>query len=424
MNNKKLHYAWWIMVSCMAMMFGCTGILVGTQGIFFRPVITDLGINASKFSFSITIGYIARAFFMPIAGNLLNKYNNRPLISFAIILHAGAFIAMCLYKSIYGFYISAVLMGIASSITSILAVPILINNWFEKKVGIVMGITMSFSGTGAAIMQYIGTMVINKFGWRTAYLALGLIALFITLPFTLFVIRTKPSEKNLPPYGLEYNSYINKNTDNSLKSDGQVNIKEAVINPLFYIMVIYAIIVGYIVSFQTHISNFASSIGVNTIQTGLVASAASIALIAGKFSIGIINNKFGIRVTTLIYSLFGVTSAVIGIISVTSHLAPFSTSIAIAICLGLFFAIPTTFTPIITRELFRAKIYSVVYPKIIMFNTLSMALGSTLNAILYDAFKSYLLNLIIIGLLSIITIFLVYIATRETIKSIDAYANL
>jgi MFS family permease len=422
MNNKKVHYAWWIMVSCMAMMFGCTGILVGAQGIFFRSVVEGLRIKASEFSFYLTIGHFARAFSMPFAGKLLNTYDNRPLISLAIIFQAGAFICMGLYETIFGFYISAVIMGIAASITQTMSVPVLINNWFEKKAGTVMGITMSFSGIGAAIMQYVGAVVINQYGWKTAYFILGLIAITMTLPFALFVIRTKPSEKNLLPYGAENSLNTTKNIFKSLNPDEQKNEENIHDNSLFYIMVIFAVAVGYISSFQAHISNFASSIGVDIVKTGLVASVASVTLIAGKFSMGFINDRLGLRMTTLIYSLFGVVAAIIKIIFTASVLKnPYTISISIAFCSGILFAVPTTLTPIITRALFGSKIYSLVYSKIVMFYSLSMAFGSTINGIIYDIFESYFPILIIIGIMSVITIFLVYIATNKTNIRRDIY---
>lgn len=419
MNNKNMHYAWWIMISCMAIMFGCTGILVGAQGIFFRPVVEGLRINASEFSLSLTIGYLARAFSLPLAGKLLNKYNNRLLISLAIVFHAGAFILMGLYETIFGFYISAIIMGTASSITH-MAVPVLINNWFVKKVAIVMGITMSFSGIGTAIMSYVGAVVIYQYGWRTAYFALGLTAITMTLPFIIFVIRSKPSEKALFPYGTEQNLSKTKNVYNSLISEEQINEEEIHNNSLFFIMVIFTVVVGYIMSFQAHILNFASSIGVDIVKTGLAASVASVALIAGKFTIGFIYDRFGLRMTILIYSLFGVVAAVIEIIFTAFVLEnSYAISIAIAFCLGVLFAVPSTYTPIITRALFGSKVYNSVYSKIVMFYTFAMAIGSTINGILYDVFESYFPILIILGIMSVLTIFLVYIATSKTIMKLD-----
>lgn len=422
MKSKKIHYSWWIMASCMAIMFGCTGILVGSQGIFFRSVVDGLKINSSQFSLSLTIGYLSKAFSMTLAGRLLNKYDNRSLISLAIIFHAGAFICMGLYETIFGFYISAVIMGIASSITQIMAVPVLINNWFEKKAGIIMGISMSFSGIGAAIMQYTGTVIINQYGWRISYFALGLIAMAITLPFALFVIRSNPSEKNLLPYGAEQHLNTIKDTFKPINSDEQIMEGKTYDDSLFYIMVIFAVAVGYVSSFQVHISNFASSIGVDIVKTGLVASVASVSLIAGKFTIGFIYDRLGIRMTALIYSLFGVVAAVIEIVFTTSVLEnPYVISIAIAFCLGALFAVPTTFTPIITRDLFGSKVYSSVYSKIVMFYNLAMAFGSTINGMLYDVFESYFPILIIIGIISVLTIFLVYIATGKTTIKLDVY---
>ena len=55
---------------------------------------------------------------------------------------------------------------------------------------------MAFMGIGGAIFAQITGALIESIGWRPTYMVLGVcIALFI-LPFTLFIIRSKPEEMN------------------------------------------------------------------------------------------------------------------------------------------------------------------------------------------------------------------------------------
>ena len=75
--------------------------------------------------------------------------------------------------------------------------------WYPDKRGLVSGLCMAFTGIGGVIFNPVGTALINSGaeGWRTAYLVFGIIVLVGTLPFTLLVVRNKPEDKGLVPYG-------------------------------------------------------------------------------------------------------------------------------------------------------------------------------------------------------------------------------
>lgn len=66
-----------------------------------------------------------------------------------------------------------------------------------------MGIATAFSGVGAAIFTPILSNLIVSVGWQTSYLLAGGMSLVLTVPFTAFVLKFKPADMGMTPYGAE-----------------------------------------------------------------------------------------------------------------------------------------------------------------------------------------------------------------------------
>lgn len=398
MKRKKIHYAWWIWISCIAIAFFSSGVL-GTQGIFLRPVISDLNISATQFSIFFTAMSLAMFASLPLTGKLLKRYDHRLILSAAILFQGSAQAAMGLYQSIHWFYVSAAFMGAAAGITLVMIIPLLVQQWFYKKIATLTGVALAFSGIGAAVLQPLGTALIAAYGWRMTYFIFAAVILLGTLPFTIFLIRTRPADKGLKRYGEPEQKETQELADNVITTkDVGMSAKEAYKNPLFYLLAAFAACVGYGVSFQTHIPNLAASLGVDFLKTGIIASVASLSMMIAKMINGSVNDRFGIKISVGFFSLFGLAAAVLTwyvLAALPSNVLFFSA--LIAACMGIYFSVPTISTPVISQIVFRGNDYSLIYAKISMFYILASALGGTINGVLFDLNQNYFLNFIVMA---------------------------
>jgi MFS family permease len=77
----------------------------------------------------------------------------------------------------------------------------MVANWFVKKRGTAIGIMSTGIGAGIFVVApIVGSFLIPVFGWRIAYLTLGIFAWGL-IPLAIFVVRTKPSDMGLYPDG-------------------------------------------------------------------------------------------------------------------------------------------------------------------------------------------------------------------------------
>ena len=295
-EGKKLHYAWWIAVACCAIYAGSVGIIVSCAGLFYKHVSTELGVGTADIVFYTTLMYLVITITLPFAGKIFSKFNIRLILSVAALTDALAFGLMGTYTSVYQFYVSGVLLGISNSFLIYAAVPLIINNWFKVKMGTVLGLAMTFMGIGGAIFAPITGHLIETIGWRSSYMVLGVLVAVITLPFTIFVIRKNPKEKNLSAYGAE----IAEEASKKVVEETGTPLKQAIRSVPFYALFIFTGLLGLVVTVSFHIPNHLMSEGFSTSFAASVITCVMIGQISGKFLIGWLNDKIGIKITNFI----------------------------------------------------------------------------------------------------------------------------
>ncbi len=143
MRGQKIHYSWWIMLACCFIMACGLGIIYNCAGVFFKPVGDALGINRGPISLYMTLMNIIMTLLLPFAGRILTKYRIEFVVSIAFVVDFLVFGSLSLAKTVTYFYVAAVILGFCNAFILLLPVPILINNWFKKRVGFVMGVALA-----------------------------------------------------------------------------------------------------------------------------------------------------------------------------------------------------------------------------------------------------------------------------------------
>ena len=200
-NEGKFFYGWWIVIGCTVIMAVLFAAIINTFSLYVLPVTTGLNIDRSEFTYLYSIMTFASMIGNPIFGMLVKKMKIRVMVTGSVLL---AFLGELMLSQANGLgmiYLAGVILGIALSGGATIPVSVLITNWFEEKRGLCMGIAMAGSGVGGMILAPIVTWLLAAYGWRTAYLIVGIIILVCIVPFSAFVFRLHPEEKGLKPYG-------------------------------------------------------------------------------------------------------------------------------------------------------------------------------------------------------------------------------
>ena len=383
MNEQKssgFHYGYLIVLSCCILMLGPCCFSFNTAGIFYNPVSKELGVGKGTFGMYMTVEYLTMFLILPFAGRMLNKLDARTILSTAVIMVSGSLMAMSTFHSVYSFYVAGFIIGVANAWILYLAVPVLIGRWFKKNVGLWVGLCMAFTGIGGMIFNPIGGQLITNYGWRTGYLTFGIIAAVIALPFTLFVIRSYPSDKGLQPYG---EGEVNESEPVKLTG---VSARTAIKSPALYMMALYAGLVNLGLTINYYLPSYVGTLGMPLTVGATLASVVMFGSLLGKVGLGWLNDK-----SVPVAMVTGLSSGIIGLgaLMLLADRGLWVILIAGAF-FGIFFASATTTTPMMARSIFGDREYSQICSYVTMACAFLAAFGSAIWGFIFDATGSYL----------------------------------
>ena len=392
---KKLHYGWWIVLACCAITC-CNGIIMQATVNFYGPVATELGVGIGKLTIYVTIMSLTMALLYPVVGNFMEKHLKEILL-FGGVIQYVALALMGTFHSVYQFWFAGLLLGIGSSITMVMAVPILINMWFVEKRGFALGLAFSFNGIAAAVFSMVAGYGITLWGWRTAYFVLAICGLITYIPAILLLIKT-PQQKGVQPYGAVA---ISESVGEISSTNNGMTLSQALKHPAFYCMLLCAAVLAAASSEATQVSAFSTGhFGLSVEAAAGIVAIYSIGNMIGNVIMGTIDDKIG-HGKTLILAI-GSTIAVQAILlTITEGSALLTPAVFV---LGFVLTIYSVILPGMASEIFGEKDYSRIWAYIMSAGSICGAIIIPTYGTIFDKTGSYSGVFVLVAVLSIICV--------------------
>ena len=139
----------------------------------------------------------------PLTGYLTDRFGARRVITAGLLLLAGGVSALGRADRLWA---ACLAYGVAGLGATGLWVPVItvVQRWFafERK-GLALGILSTGYGLGFAAVGALFPWVVERFDWRHAWYALGLLALAAAVPAAL-LLRSDPADRGCRPWGEEH----------------------------------------------------------------------------------------------------------------------------------------------------------------------------------------------------------------------------
>lgn len=397
MENKKIHYGWYIVIGCL--LITCTMVppIMALSNKFLIQVTGDLGISRSGFTLANTILQGLGILLSPIISSKLAKGDMRKMQCVGIIGFALSYASYSLAQSAIHLYISSLFIGVFYLFSALIPVSMMITNWFEKKRGLAMSIAMAGIGVGGTIFSPIITMLLNNYGWRHTYQIMALIVLVVALPAAFFILRKSPADMGLEPYGHgEAAEASKKSTAAKQNADLSIEVGASWGKFFFWLLIIGMLCNGLINSgalgqFPPAIEEMHGP----AVQAAIISMYSMIGIF-GKIVLGWLNDRFGIVASTA----FGCITFAISFIFMLMG-SNVTMLYLMAVLFGLGDAIGTVTPPLITSAVFGTKKYGQAYGIANSFNQIGLTLGSLMVAAIYDGTGSYTSAWILLFILTI-----------------------
>jgi len=340
---------------------------------------------------ALSVGYsmmiIVAGPFGLIAGRLSDKYGPRPLVTIGGLLTGVGFLLTSLVSSLWHLYlIWGIFIGIGS-VLCLLPIMAIVPKWFIKKRGIATGLVMAGLGVGGVISPLLSQWLISGYGWRYAFIILGLITIIIITPIAQFM-RHSPQRVGLKPYGGD--EIIEDKQSPSSATEG-LSPRQAVRTREFWFWGLIQTGMFFCMgAIGVHIVPHATDLGISEVMAASILSISAGVGIFGRLVIGFISDRIGSRLTL---------SACLSLATLGLIWLLFAQEIWMfylyAVVQGLSFASVVTLLPVLTAELFGVKSLGVIIGALVFVGIIGEALGPALTGSIFDITGSYRLAFLI-----------------------------
>ncbi len=379
--NKNMLRCFSIVGYSFTLMFLIQTIVGSLHSLFLVPVTEGLGMERSAFSLMFTIAGLSGVASLPVVTKLLQKYPAKYVIS-AFILMTGGFALFSQATELWQFFAIAVVMGAGNSGCTLMVASLLINNWFEDRKGLALGIGLTGSGFGAALLSPVVTHMLTVFGWRISYLFCGLTMLFICIPLTLLLAAVNPEEKHALPY-----------RDGSAKDDIAPALREpqgpdmkAIRTKGFFWAFLFGM-AGWsfaIGGIHSHFPAYLTDVGHSAQFVAMVYSVEAVSLVAGKIAAGMIFDAKGSKAGLLFMGgTFG-----LGLVLLLLAGEPVL-AVLFAISYGCGISFSSVGIPSLIGGFFGQKSYADILGIVNMAYILGASFGPFVSGLAFDVLGSY-----------------------------------
>ncbi len=288
-QSKTNLQAWLIVAACFTATL-VIGETFHSLGVFFKPLENELSSSRTLISSGYTTFMIGVAISSFVAGRLVDRFNARLILLVCATL-AGGGIMLCSQiqntEHLRLFYfISGLGVGATWSVPSST-----VQRWFHgrDKAGLALAIVISGAGARGLIFAPLANYLIIDYGWRQAYLILGIIT-FLLIFIPSFIIKSSPnkvSESEFEDHQLEPKS--------SSFSSSWTTSKIATTLPFISITFLVCLAELTFQAIAVHLVPHTTDAGISATSSALALGLIGGISIPGRLLSGILSEKIGCR---------------------------------------------------------------------------------------------------------------------------------
>lgn len=288
-KKKGIFYGWWVVASCFLANFGYAEQFNTSYGVFVAALSSDMGWARTALAGVASGGRLTEAVFSFFLGPVVDRHGTRWLIGLGGLVVAAAFVASALIGQVWQLYALKSVVMAAGAVCLGGFIGVTVCNWFVVRRGRAVGILHMGSFLATGVMPLTAAAMIEAWGWRGAWLVMGLMVLVLTLP-AVILVRRRPEDMGLHPDGIApgeaaarpVSQREQRQREALLAADVVWTRAEVLRTPIFWICVFaWGLSVSAIAGTNLHLVPFFQELGYP-----LTIAAAALALRAASGLIG------------------------------------------------------------------------------------------------------------------------------------------
>ncbi|HJM88936.1 MAG TPA: MFS transporter [Dehalococcoidia bacterium] len=197
-----IYYGWYIVAIAFVASMMSSGVQAYTLGVFLKPMTEDLGWTRTDISVGQTVSTVVTGLLAIVVGPVIDRRGGRGLMVVGALIGGAGFIALGAVQDLWQYYaIRGGLITIGSVGMGALVVNVAVSNWFVRMRGRAVAIGAMGISVSALILPALSTSLMDAYGWRTAWVVIGVAVWVLVIPLAWFVMRRRPEDYGLYPDG-------------------------------------------------------------------------------------------------------------------------------------------------------------------------------------------------------------------------------
>jgi MFS family permease len=397
-GGRKIFYGWWIVAASFVVLMFHAGAAFYAYGRFMPTLIDVLGASTTAVSAAVSVYLLVLGLTGPIVGKLTEKYGPKLVLLCGGVIAAAGLMLLSLTSSLWHLYALYFVVGLGMSGAGTVPVSVAIANWFTKRRGLAIGITMAGVSVGAIAIAPLAHVLITSIGWQMAYLVIGALTLVCIVVPVLFLMKTRPGDMGLLPDGAQPGEH-EAATQETVASSGQSRASvERVWSagmalktlPLWLILVTFFFSGAGVAGVLQHEVRMLDIVGIPIAAASVALGLTGLIGGGGKIGFGFIADKMSPKWTTIIC----IAMQLIGIV-----ILMFTHSTAMVwlfvIVFGFAMGGNIAVQPLIAGHFFGTASLGTIFGWVLLAGAVGSALGPIVMGAIYDMSGSYSLAIIV-----------------------------
>jgi MFS family permease len=341
------------------------------SGLFMTPISQELGWGREVFALSVALQMLIWGACVPIAGAVADKYGSGRVLATGALFYGGGFALMAYSSEPWHMHLTAgALVGIGLAGTSFtIVMAVLARLVRPERRTMVVGLCSAFTSLGQFVILPLGQGFVSAYGWHTAAILLGVIALGM-LPFS-YVVRANGQ----PPAGV---------VDQKLTAA----LSEAFAYRSYVLTVIGFFVCGFQLFFiLNHLPAYLSDQGLPPSVAGWTLAMVGLANVAGSILAGMVGVRWPGQKRLFLAGIY-VARSVLTVLFILLPLAP-TTTILYGFGMGLLWLSTVPLTQGLVAQFFGVRWLATLFGIAFFSHQVGGFLGVWLGGLLFDLYKSY-----------------------------------
>jgi MFS family permease len=392
-SPARLHYAWVVVAVAFVGLLTAQGARL-SFGAFIGPWQNEFGTSRGSISLISTVSFLVYGVTQPLAGRLVDRVGTRVVLSgSAALVGVGLALAATARSPLHLALTYGVLASIGFGGASQVVASVAVTEWFIARRGLVFAVVEAAYGAGQILVVPAALALVTTAGWRPTLLVLAGLAAVLAAPVMLVLLRSRPADKGLEPYGGASVLVAEEAPDGPAAPE---RVRRPPLSALlkrreFWGLALPFFVCGYTTTgmIDTHLIPLAHDHGYGTATTGAAVGVLAVFNVLGTLASGpladrydsrlILAGLYGMRAVTLVLLLFTHSTPALLVFSLTFGLVDFATVAP---------------TQVLASRWFRGHSLGLVFGLIFLAHQVGSAVGAYVPGALHDVTGSYDLALL------------------------------